>query len=219
MAEVDEEDGNKEEPDVIGPDLEDREDDSIDWDKAVERGQFLAGIVENSQWGLGKLADKVCIAYGEETLQRFSEAIGVHYETLKRYRSVWRAWSQYDGHPNKYAVGRALAKIPDKHLVYNALLQETGDGEEVTERAAIAAARDYRERRSEGKYADYPLHKVVSRACKIINAIMDEHCELTSLLTDVKCYQNVDYEYTHKIDDALDRAIQRLTEVREAFTK
>ena len=71
-------------------DLEDREDQSIDWDEAVERGPYLNNISERFQWKLGKLASKVATAYREESLNRFADEIEIRFETLKRYRSVWR---------------------------------------------------------------------------------------------------------------------------------
>jgi hypothetical protein len=200
-------------------DLEDREDQSIDWAEAVERGRYLHNISEHYQMKLGHLASKVATEYGEETLQNFADEIEVPFETLKRCRSVWRAWEKEGRHPFKYSVARALARIPEKDQIWMSLIEERGGEGLVTEKAALQAAKDYRERRSAGKYKDFPLHKAVSRACRILNAILDEDSELQKLLDDIQSYETRDHEYTHKIDDALEGAIERLTEARKALIK
>jgi hypothetical protein len=200
-------------------DLEDRQDQSIDWDEAVERGKILHYMAERYQMKLGHLASKVATAYGEETLNEFADKIEIPFETLKRYRSVCRAWEKEGRHPQRYSVARALARIPEKDQVFESLIDELGGEGIVTEKAALQAAKDYRERRSAGKYKDFPLHKAVSRACRILNAILDVDSELQKVLYDVKEHENIDYEYIHKVDDALERAIERLNEARKALTK
>jgi hypothetical protein len=198
--------------------LEDRENQSIDWDEAVERGRELRYYIEQSQLKLGKLASKVQTAYGDENLKEFADRININYETLKRYRSTYRAYEGSNWIPTSYSVARALARIPEpeREQLFDKIDEENGT---VTEVAALQAAKEYRERRSAGKYEDLPIHKLVSRACRIINAVADEDSELEKILNDIGKYESIDFEYAHKVVDSINRAIERLDRIRELFNK
>jgi hypothetical protein len=195
-------------------DLEDTDDD-FTWDEAVERAKNLHNYVEASQLKLGKLASKINTRYGEQSLEKFAEETGIPFETLKRYRSVWRAWETQPRTPVRYSVARALARIPDKERVFDRLVDETGGLGPVTEEAALKAAKEYRKERSAGKYRDFVLHKIVSLICRRLGAIAREDSEITHAINDYLSYKETDFEYFRKITNAIDDASKRLSVLRE----
>lgn len=91
----------------------------IDYDEAVHEGQQLLQRIENTQLRLGEIAHRVEPRYGDQTLARFAEAIGIDPESLKRYRSVYRAWADIraPGPILTYAVARELAGHPDREAI------------------------------------------------------------------------------------------------------
>jgi len=195
-------------------DLEDA-DDAFTWDEAVARAKNLHYYCESSQLKLGKLASKVQTRYGEQSLENFAKETEIPFETLKRYRSVWRAWEQQPRVPVRYSVARALARIPDKERVFDRLVDERETEGAVTEEAAIQAAKDYRKERSAGKYDDFVLHRIVSLICRRLGSIARKDSELTAAIDDYLRYENTDFEYFRKIADAIDDAMKRLSELRE----
>lgn len=66
--------------------------DRIYWDDHVRQGREAREQRDGAQWMLGDLAASVETTYGEQSLQRYAEEIGVGYDTLRRYRAVARAF-------------------------------------------------------------------------------------------------------------------------------
>ena len=62
----------------------------IKFDDAVEMGLRFVSNIKLNEWELGALADRVEPKYGKATLKRFAEELGVPYETLRKYRYVYR---------------------------------------------------------------------------------------------------------------------------------
>jgi hypothetical protein len=89
-------------------------DDNFTWVEAVERAKSLHLYLEQSQLKLGKLASKIDTKYGEASLNLFAKETEIPFETLKRYRSVWRRWEKEGRIPQRYSVARALATIQTK---------------------------------------------------------------------------------------------------------
>jgi hypothetical protein len=77
----------------------------------VERGQFLVEQTAGNQYHLGELADSIEPKYGKGTLESFAEAIGIEYNTLKGYRTVWRKWKDASVRPHNYALARTLVSL------------------------------------------------------------------------------------------------------------
>src|SRR5262245_21033514 len=87
------------------------------YDKAVAEGRALIkelnGEERRIQMRLGELAAGVETEYGGHTLAKFAKAIGVPACTLKRYRSVWKAWDGIEAPgPLSYSVMRELQDHP-----------------------------------------------------------------------------------------------------------
>jgi hypothetical protein len=96
-----EEDGEKAEEEVVR--YFDEED--------VERGRFLVDLIAGNQYHLGELADSIEPKYGKGTLESFAEAIGIEYNTLKGYRTVWRKLKGASVRPHNYSLAKALVSL------------------------------------------------------------------------------------------------------------
>ncbi len=86
--------------------------DRLYWDDDVAEGIALRLSGDGVQWGLGSLALRCDVRYGERNLQKFADAIGVAYDTLVDYRSVARAFPLRTG-DLPYHVYRALSRLPE----------------------------------------------------------------------------------------------------------
>lgn len=213
MSETDTDDHIDDETEQIALEDDDR---AFTWDEAVTRATILHSYVESSQLKLGKLASLVNTRYGEHSLEQFAKDTEIPFETLKRYRSVWRAWGNQPRVPARYSVARALARIPDKERVFDRLVDERESGEgAVTEEAALKAVKDYRDERSAGKYRDFVVHKIVSLICKRLGQIARVNSEVTHAIDDFLQYENTDLEYFRKIVESIDDATRRLSALRE----
>lgn len=63
-----------------------------DWESLVCQGLEAREQKDNAQWELGKLADKVNVKYGQDSVGVFASSIGVNKRTLLRYRDVHRGF-------------------------------------------------------------------------------------------------------------------------------
>jgi hypothetical protein len=89
--------------------------DDITFDVAVTDGKEIVEREGRDQMRLGELADRLETKYGEGTLKKFADAIGVAQCTVKRRRSVWRAWKGAPApHSISYAVAQELEAHPDR---------------------------------------------------------------------------------------------------------
>ena len=80
----------------------------------MQRGRELVENVSNNQYALGELADTIETVYGDNSLEDFAEAIGIEYNTLKGYRTVWRKWKNSPVKPRNYSLAKALASYKHK---------------------------------------------------------------------------------------------------------
>ena len=102
--------------DVVSPEV-------IPYERALrESREILLNIeaAERGQLRLGELADKLEPKYGDRTLAKFADEIGVAKCTLDRYRTVWRAWEgKLAPGPIfiSYAVLRELATHDDREEI------------------------------------------------------------------------------------------------------
>lgn len=63
------------------------------WETLVEAGVKAQHEVDRAQWVLGDLALQVVTVFGDHTLERYANDIGVDYANLSDYRRVARAYS------------------------------------------------------------------------------------------------------------------------------
>lgn len=92
-----------------------------DYETLVIEGLEARKGLESYQWKIGDLALLVATVYGECTLQKYAEDIGVEYSTLRHYRAVCQAYEFGRRRPNlSFSHHQAVAARPDRL----ALLQE-----------------------------------------------------------------------------------------------
>jgi hypothetical protein len=117
------------------------DDGQIAYNDAVREGKELVHRLDSEcdRLRLGELAHRVKPVYGEGTLKRFADAIGIAKCTLERYRTVYRAWADIlaPGLELGYAVARALAKVPNRAEIVTS-------NPEITKRKAEELARQHR---------------------------------------------------------------------------
>ena len=92
-------------------------DTSFDWSRIVAEGRAARTAADGGNWRIGHLALLVERRYASGALQKFAEAIGESYGTVRRYR--WVAKS-YDvdirlRHPNlSFSHFQSVAGLPDR---------------------------------------------------------------------------------------------------------
>jgi hypothetical protein len=80
----------------------------------VARGEKAHATIDSTKMRLGELAHRVKPKYGEETITRFASDIGVAACTLRRCRSVFRAWNEIQAPAPKFAVAQELQSHPGR---------------------------------------------------------------------------------------------------------
>jgi hypothetical protein len=91
----------------------------IDFDTAVVEGKQIVAKMETNEQDmglyemqLGELADRLKPRYGDKTLACFAKEIGVVACTLKRRRTVFRAWKGIGAPaPRSFAIAQELAPL------------------------------------------------------------------------------------------------------------
>jgi hypothetical protein len=85
------------------------------YDKAVAEGKDIAARMDRDWRQLGELAHQVGREWGEEKLKDFAKDTGIPYGTVKRERSVFRAYKDIGApEPRSYSVAKELATHPDR---------------------------------------------------------------------------------------------------------
>jgi len=79
-------------PPDTSPDEQGETVDQLEFDVAVTEAKGHIWSVEFHERKIGELADRVEPKYGDATLEKFAEAIGLPYESVKRYRSTYRKY-------------------------------------------------------------------------------------------------------------------------------
>jgi hypothetical protein len=97
---------------------------TIDYDAVVVEGKEIVAALataQNRRMRLGELADGVVKVYGESRLTKYAKDIGAVYCTLKRSRTVYRAWAGNGAAPpQSFAVAQELAGHPDRFDIIKA---------------------------------------------------------------------------------------------------
>jgi hypothetical protein len=84
------------------------------YEAAVAEVKQIGRTADTDQMRVGQIAAQVETTYGEETLSKFAKDTGIALCTLRRRRSVWRAWEKIKAAPPKlYSVAEALQAHPD----------------------------------------------------------------------------------------------------------
>jgi len=72
--------------------------DRIYWDDHVRQGREARERRDGAQWTLGDLAASVETTYGDASIQKYAEEVGIPYDTLRRYRDVARRFPESARH-------------------------------------------------------------------------------------------------------------------------
>jgi hypothetical protein len=173
------------------------------YQEAVREGRILAESVDRNNWRLGEIADQLEPVYGDKTLERFADDIGMNYQSLKYCKATYRAWPHHNRRPKTWSVAKALIKHPQKYHII-----ETEP--DITVSQAILAMEQFKERRSVGKYKDYVIHKIVADLVKIFNGLLAEDSSETKLLKELILYNETDLEYIKKVVFSMHDARERI---------
>jgi hypothetical protein len=94
----------------------------IPWKDAVREGREILARDRADKLRLGELADKIEPKYGDRTMAKFAEALGINKSTLNHYRTTYRAWKIVPpaAKSTPYAVLEVLATIDDRVAVITA---------------------------------------------------------------------------------------------------
>src|SRR5919106_56512 len=65
---------------------------AISWEQAVLEGIAARASQDQAQWQLGDLALQIESVYGEHTLEKYAEQVGVEYHQLRNYKGVSKAY-------------------------------------------------------------------------------------------------------------------------------
>jgi hypothetical protein len=72
---------------------------------------------EKDQWRLGEIAADLEPKYGEQTLEKFGEAVELDVRTIQMYRQTFLAWKKEKRGRPRFSVGKELNKHPHKSKV------------------------------------------------------------------------------------------------------
>jgi hypothetical protein len=181
------------------------------YEDAVEEGKEIVQCLNKDQWRLGELADGVATDYGEETLKSYAEDIGINFNTLRNYRSMYRKWPNRDTRPKSTAVAKALAAYPDREDI----IKKYPD---MTEAMALMAVKEFKKQKSTGKNGDLTLHALVAKACRMFDAVMSGDSELERVLGEIESYEELESEYAFKILEAMQKSRDRIGARMDEFT-
>jgi hypothetical protein len=125
-----------------------------EYEQWVKEGKQIVSQMEageNLKMKLGELADGVVKVYSEKKLEQFAKAIGKAACTLKRCRSVYRAWCGEEAPkgaapPESYSVAQELQGHPDRFEI----IQQKPN---ISTRQARGEMRRYKKSQSEAEVA------------------------------------------------------------------
>jgi hypothetical protein len=141
----------------------------IPFTHAIREAKQILNNESKGQWRLGELADTIKPEYGEGTLAKFAQAIGLTTSTLSRYREVYRAWKHFSAPGRElpsYSVARALEAVPNR-------ADFVSDKPHMTKREAERIARDYNRNHQGGKEDDDEKKKKSGRARNYANRLLE----------------------------------------------
>lgn len=107
------------------------------YEAAVELGQSIVALQDRAdfeiKFALGDLANKAVADGDYDTLKAFSEAIGVHYSSIKRHAATSKAWPSVSREAGVgYRVFEALNADPNRRETLATIMAELPDGSSPT---------------------------------------------------------------------------------------
>src|SRR5262245_24361617 len=125
--------------------------------------QFHQKHIQSCEWRLGELSDRLEPRYGDRTLARFAEEIGLPLDTVNRCRSVYRAYpAEIRGTSPTFGVAQALQAHPDRVSILKA-------EPDITVREARTKARAHRAT----KDPDWRVNETRRWFCQAVNHARD----------------------------------------------
>jgi hypothetical protein len=85
-----------------------------EYSRMVKAAQVKLASQSQANWDLGDIALNIEPIYGEETLQRLVDDIGIEYKTLLDYRWVAQAYEESERSGNSWTVHQVFAGQPDR---------------------------------------------------------------------------------------------------------
>jgi hypothetical protein len=193
--------------------------DQIPYDEAVEQGRRLVLVMKDSQFELGKIADRLEPKYGDSTLQRFAEDIGIDYGTLKSYRTTQKAWKDQPARPKGFSVAKALNPHPRKAEV----IQEKPD---ISVKEAEKEVQTWKEERrtekkngaTEAPRSDHAIHMTTGKIVTEIDNFLAEGSKLTAMILEL--IDDLEPRSSHgaNVIKALENASERIQTLSEIIS-
>jgi hypothetical protein len=186
------------------------EDDNYEtnYDDAVKLGKKLVLKLRDYQLELGELADGLEPRYGEATLLQFAADIGIDYETLKTYRTTYRAWRDEPGRPASFSVARALNRHPDKYEVYQENpTMSVADAKQVMVAHREELGLDKKRKRGASVNA---IHRRKTIIIREINRFLGPRSDVLKMILELKERDQTDFYYIDEIIEALLGASERI---------
>jgi hypothetical protein len=176
----------------------------IPYDEAVERGRNLVLVMKDSLFELGRITDRLEPKYGDSTLQRFAEEIGIDYGTLKSYRTTHKAWKDKSVRPKSFSVAKALNPHPRKAEI----IQEKPD---ISVNDAVKEVETWKqERRAEKKKSathaprsEHAIHMTTGRIISTLNDFLSAESTLTAMILELVDELDADSSNISDIVEAL----------------
>jgi hypothetical protein len=175
----------------------------IRYEEAVREGKQIAASMHRDNWRLGEIANQIETIYGNKTLERYADDIGLSYETVKYCRAVARGWPHHNRRPRTWSVAKALLKHPDKYYIIE-------KEPEISVKQAVLAVESWKERRSVGRYRDMVVHKLVKDLCQRFNSILIRGSKEYDLIKELARYNETDFEYIFKVINSISDLKARL---------
>jgi hypothetical protein len=192
-------------------------DKQIPYDEAVVNGRNIVLTMKENQFELGRIADKLEPKYGDHTLERFAEDIGIDHGTLKSYRTTYKAWKDMPARPPGYSVAKVLNRHPNRADI----IQETPD---ITVKEAEKKMLEWKKEHSAEKgrtfQTDYAVHKNAKQIISALNEFLSDKSVLTSMILEIHDQPAIDPRYIQDIIEALGKVSLRIqTLIETAFHK
>jgi len=90
----------------------------VPYDEAVVEAKKIMLDISDKQWQLGDLANRLEPKYGERTLHKFANEIGMSVTTLQIRRAVARAWPESFRRRNiSFGIAQSLIAHPDRFKI------------------------------------------------------------------------------------------------------
>jgi hypothetical protein len=135
------------------------------YEKAVKEARAIIGLVEKDLWRLAQIAYELEPKYGEQTLARFADDIGLSFSTIRYYRLTYERFGQDQnvGRP-PFWTAKELLSVP-----YAARIIEQYP--DITRQEARTFAKEYRELSEEEKEE---LNKEREEGHKVFEELFEE---------------------------------------------